>query len=85
MNVKRIIAFLGATLIAISILYIIYDNNRISIARQTIRLERLPESFDGFAILQISDLHSKRFGKNQKRLLSKINSCQYDLVVLPGI
>lgn len=84
MNVRRIMAFLGATLIAISILYNIYDNNRISITRQTIRLERLPESFDGFTILQISDLHSKRFGKGQKRLLSKINGCQYDLVVLTG-
>ncbi len=50
----------------------------------TIRSERLPQGFDGFRIVHLSDLHSRSFGKNSSRLLQKIESQEPDIVVLTG-
>src|SRR5699024_10691689 len=47
-------------------------------------IESLPDEFNGFKILQISDLHEREFGKDQKRLLKKINKIDYDVLVSTG-
>ena len=44
----------------------------------------LPNSFDGYHILQISDLHGKYFGENQLDLLSAINQLDYDCILFTG-
>jgi predicted MPP superfamily phosphohydrolase len=44
----------------------------------------LPKSFDGYKILQITDLHGKTFGSEQKQLIKLINRQQYDLVLFTG-
>lgn len=79
----RISAILVAFLIVIAA-YTIYDNNRVVLATQEVQIRDLPPEFEGFTILQISDLHSKRFGKHQENLLSKINQTQYDMLVITG-
>nr|WP_263325097.1 metallophosphoesterase [Neobacillus sp. Marseille-Q6967] len=68
----------------ILILYIIIDNNRIKIVKQEVIIDNLPEEIDRFTILQITDLHEKEFGKNQDRLIEKINSLSYDVIVFTG-
>lgn len=40
--------------------------------------------FNGFTILQLSDLHSKEYGTKQDKLLKLIGSQNYDLVVVTG-
>lgn len=57
---------------------------RIGVSTYRIRGEALPEAFDGFKILQITDLHCKRFGENQSGLMKKIDKLEPDLVVLTG-
>ncbi len=64
--------------------YTIYDNQRIVTIRQTVEIEGLDPAFDGFTILQISDLHGARFGARQERLASLVNSLDYDLLALTG-
>lgn len=39
---------------------------------------------DGFQIVQISDLHNKRFGKNQKWLMEQLMECNPDIIVITG-
>jgi uncharacterized protein len=68
----------------ILILYIISDNNRIKIVKQEVIIDNLPKEIEGFTILQITDLHEKEFGKNQYRLIEKINSLSYDVIVFTG-
>lgn len=60
------------------------DNKMIQVKRQTISDERIPVSFDGFRILQLSDLHQAKFGIRQHRLLNKAKSLAPDLIVLTG-
>ena len=66
------------------IIYNIYDNNRIKIVEQDIKIDNLPQSFNNFTILQITDLHGKYFGENQKKLVDKINSIDYDMIAITG-
>lgn len=66
------------------IIYNIYDNNRIKIVEQDIKIDNLPQSFNNFTILQITDLHGKYFGENQKKLVDKINSIDYDIIAITG-
>jgi predicted MPP superfamily phosphohydrolase len=64
--------------------YIIFDNNHINTVRQTIEVKGLPAEFDGFTILQISDLHGKRFGDSEQKLTGIINSLDYDAIAITG-
>lgn len=66
------------------ILYNVYDNNRIALVKEEIEIDSLPTSFNNFNILQITDLHGKVFGKNQKNLIDKINSIDYDAIAITG-
>jgi uncharacterized protein len=76
--------FFGLIIILLLAGYILYDNSRIVVVKQNIEIENLDPSFDGFTILQISDLHSARFGKNQERLVNLLNSLQYDMIAING-
>ncbi len=46
--------------------------------------EKIPEEFDGFRIVQISDFHLKKFGRAEKKLISAIADCEPDLIVMTG-
>ncbi|MFF2877270.1 metallophosphoesterase [Gottfriedia sp. NPDC057991] len=85
MRNKRIKVVIGLIiLICFLTIYTIWDNNRITIANQDIIINHLPKEFEGYKILQITDLHGKEFGKNQSRLLKSINSINYDAIVFTG-
>ena len=56
----------------------------LSVTPYNVGFSGLPESFDGFKIAVISDLHSHRFGKNQSKLLERIAEQAPDIVVLIG-
>jgi predicted MPP superfamily phosphohydrolase len=45
---------------------------------------RLPSAFDGYRIVQISDLHERRFGPQQSRLMQAIREARPDLIVVTG-
>jgi uncharacterized protein len=64
--------------------YTIYDNNHVNIVRQTVEIKGLSPAFDGFTILQLTDLHGKRFGTSQERLTGIINSLNYDAIAITG-
>lgn len=48
------------------------------------RLQGLPKSFDGFAILHLSDMHVDMNQGAMKRLIELLDSVQYDLCVITG-
>lgn len=48
------------------------------------RNPKIPDSFDDYKIIHISDLHNKSFGKNQKRLMDKIRKNKPDIIVITG-
>jgi len=77
---------LSGLLIFLSALtYFLYDqNNRIDLSFYAFHSEKVNEAVDGFKIIQLSDLHSKYFGKDQKRVIHKILEEKPDLIVVTG-
>ena len=57
---------------------------RIQIRRHDVILPRLPASFDGFTILQISDLHVDMNEGAMQRLIELLPGLAYDVCVLTG-
>lgn len=45
---------------------------------------RLPAAFDGYRIVQLSDLHAVEFGADNARLVRRVAAAQPDLIVLTG-
>lgn len=64
--------------------YLIWENSNIRITSYTVQSSKLPDSFSGFRIAQISDLHNAQFGKENHRLLEKLKSTEPDIIVLTG-
>lgn len=56
----------------------------IDVTRYEIKSSGIPQSFNGYTILQLSDLHSHNFGNNNSKLLKKIEKEQPDIIVLTG-
>ena len=80
-NIFSMVLFFILILVTI---YQFIDNNRINIVEEEVVIENLPSEFEGFKILQISDLHGKEFGKSQSMLTKKINSIDYDIIAITG-
>lgn len=62
----------------------VYSNSFIGVTEYCCTFPALPKEFDGFRILQVSDLHNKRFGKNQEYLLKKAKETKPDIIVITG-
>ncbi|GAB6550771.1 metallophosphoesterase [Bacillus mobilis] len=72
-----------ATLVG-CIIFLYLQNNLISITEVKITSSKIPSSFKGYKILQISDLHNKQFGDNQDVLIQKIKSIDPDIIAITG-
>lgn len=81
-KIKRSILLI-ATLVGCSI-FLYLQNNLISITEIKITSSKIPSSFKGYKILQISDLHNKKFGDNQDVLIQKIKSIDPDIIAITG-
>ena len=84
LKIRTVVLGILLVLMAMTTVYNFFDNSRIKVVEQQIVIGRLPESFDGFRILQISDLHGKYFGKKQVDLLKIINNLDYDMIAFTG-
>lgn len=67
-----------------AILFSIWQNNSIVVAQSNFVSGKIPDSFDQFKIVQISDLHNKLFGKDQEKLLDKVREQMPDCIVITG-
>ncbi|WP_338631638.1 metallophosphoesterase [Clostridium baratii] len=61
-----------------------WQNNSIFINEMTFKNDNIPDSFKGYKILQISDLHNKEFGSKQNKILGKIERINPDIIVITG-
>lgn len=46
--------------------------------------ENLPDAFDGYRIVQITDLHGRMFGNNQQTLIRKVAQQKPNLILITG-
>ena len=63
---------------------ILRDSYRVKLTKVTVTHEQVPASFDGFKILQISDVYGKEFGENQSKIKALLEDVEYDIVIMTG-
>ncbi len=80
---KFILRFLLAVFIIFAV-SIWPGNNWLQISNYTFKSKNVPQEFNGFKIVQISDLHCKEFGKHNSRLLKHVKKLKPDIIVLTG-
>ena len=78
-------ALIILALIAAAAAFLIKDSrDDLEISRYEVASQKLPESFDGFKIVQLSDLHGAEFGEDGMELVDKVGSLEPDMIALTG-
>ena len=70
--------------ITVFCIFSLWQNNSIVTSNFNYSSSEVPKDFDGFKIVQISDLHNKVFGKEQDKLLEKVANISPDIIVVTG-
>lgn len=73
-----------ALLIIGYIVFSIWQNNSIVISNFNYNSDIVPEGFNNFKIVHISDLHNKVFGNEQDKLIEKVEALESDIIVITG-
>lgn len=82
---KRVKYSIGViAVIIIMAIFFYWQNNGITVTKITFENSKIPNGFDGFKIIHLSDLHNKEFGEAQKKLIKKVNDSNPDLIVFTG-
>ncbi len=76
----KIIGRIFSIIIALTISFI-YQNNHIGISNYEYTNSKIPKGFDGYRIVQVSDLHNKDF---KGRLPKKIKDSNPNIIVITG-
>jgi len=79
---KKTMIFL-ALLVFLFVLSIL-PNFYIEVTHYEVSSPKLPDSFEGFKIVQISDLHNENFGNKQSSLIEKVRMEKPDLIIITG-
>ena len=71
-------------MLIILVIWIIWGNTALMVNTTTISSSRIPASFSGFRIAQVSDLHNAEFGESNERLLELLSENEPNIIVITG-
>jgi len=77
------LAIAAAVLVAL-VIWIAWGNTAMELNTYTISSLKLPESFDGYRIAHVSDLHNAEMGKDNETLLSMLRDADPDMIAITG-
>lgn len=66
------------------VIFLYVNNHWIVVSEHVYESERVPSSFDGMRIVQVSDLHDALFGEKQKKLVQKVKAAKPDVIFITG-
>jgi len=72
------------SIVIVIILFCNFQNKHLATTHYTYAAEQLGADLEGYRIVQISDLHNAKFGKNNRKLVDRIRECEPDMIVLTG-
>ena len=81
---KSIILAVAAAFLLALIAWIIWGNTAMELNTYTISSSKLPQSFDGYRIAHVSDLHNAEMGKDNEKLLSRLRDADPDMIAITG-
>lgn len=65
-------------------LFLYINNHWIVTTEHVLESEKVPQSFDGFRMTQVSDLHDALFGDHQEKLVKKVEATDPDVIFITG-
>ena len=80
---KLILSFL-TVLFAVLAIWTAWGNSALELNRFEVKSDRIPESFDGYRIAHISDLHNAEMGEKNEKLITLLREADPDIVVITG-
>ena len=66
------------------IAWVAWGNTALVTTELSVKSGKLPAAFDGFRLVQVSDLHNASFGEGNAELLERVEQAQPDCVALTG-
>lgn len=81
---KRKKFIISCIVLVVLLAFAYVQNNWLEVSHYAYKSPEVPQEFVGFRVVQISDLHNATFGKDNERLLAKIQELEPDIVVLTG-
>ncbi len=78
---KWVLLFISILIVSV---WLYRGNTIIETTALTIQSHHIPESFDGFKIAQVSDLHNAAFGKDNHKLIEALENAEPDVIVVTG-
>lgn len=84
LNILGIISILVVVCLIVVCIISFIENRRLTITKYQINDSLIPKSFEGFHIVQLSDLHNAIFGKANEDLIRKIKELQPDIILVTG-
>ncbi len=78
-----ILAVVAAFLLAL-IAWIVWGNTALELNTYIVSSSKLPQSFDGYRIAHVSDLHNAEMGKNNEELLTMLRDAAPDMIAITG-
>lgn len=70
--------------VVLVILFCRWQNNGLVVSHIVYQNPKIPQEFDGYKILHVSDLHNKNFGKAQSKLLAQAQQTAPDIIAVTG-
>ena len=75
---------LMSTAALLFIIWVIWGNKALTAEKIVIYDSGIASAFNGFRIVQVSDLHNAEFGRGNNELLEVIEDCRPDIIVATG-
>lgn len=66
------------------VVWLLWANRALEQTTYSISSEKLPDAFEGFRIVHISDLHNTEFGQDNEKLLKMVAVAKPDLIAITG-
>ena len=84
MRNKKMTIPVSISILAALIFWTAWGNTALEINEYTVCSKRLPDSFSGFRIAQVSDLHNTEFGEENEKLIFMLRKSNPDIIVITG-
>ena len=81
---KFIFLSVVAIVLVALVIWIAWGNTALELNTYTISSSKLPQSFDGYRIAHVSDLHNAEMGKENGKLLTMLRDADPDMIAITG-
>lgn len=84
LNIFQIISILIVVCFVIVCVISYIENRRLVVTRYELWSSKFPKAFEGFHIVQLSDLHNACFGNQNEKLIKQVRELKPDVILVTG-